>query len=250
VLEATQGRDFASVNEAADRMMTDVLVELRKLKPDVMIEFRQPYIGPLIRKYGNMLRASDCPNSYVANRVKTTDLRLLSGGTAVHADMIMWHHGEPVEIAALQLLNVLFSVPQVSVRLREIPPEHLAMLDFYTGYWRRNRELLLDGEFEAPSPLGNYPALRARRGGRQVVGLYADGVVKLDARAAEAIDIVNAKSSRAVVLDAEGDLGSYRLTVRDCQGRLLRSDRVRLGAGPARFDVPASGLLTLERQRP
>ena len=78
VLEATGGRDFASVNEAADRMMTDVLAELRKVKPDVMIEFRQPYIGPLIRKYGNMFRASDCPNSYLANRVKTVDLRLLT----------------------------------------------------------------------------------------------------------------------------------------------------------------------------
>jgi alpha-galactosidase len=247
VLEATQGRDFASVNEAADRLMTDVLAELRKVKPDVMIEFRQPYIGPLIRKYGNMLRASDCPNSYVANRVKITDLRLLSGGTAVHADMIMWHPGEPVEIAALQLLNVLFSVPQVSVRLQEIRPEHRAMLDFYTGFWRRHRELLLDGEFEALSPLGNYPTLRARRGDRQVVGVYADGIVRLDGQAAEAIDVVNAKNSRAVVLDAQSDLGSYRLTVRDCQGQLVRSDRVRLGQGPSRFDVPVSGLLTLER---
>jgi alpha-galactosidase len=79
VLDATGGRDFASVNEAADRMMTDVLAELRTVKPDVMIEFRQPYIGPLIRKYGNMFRASDCPNSYLANRVKTVDLRLLTG---------------------------------------------------------------------------------------------------------------------------------------------------------------------------
>lgn len=56
-----------------------------------------------------MFRASDCPNSYLANRVKTTDLRLLSGNTAVHADMIMWHYGERVEIAAFQLLNVLFT---------------------------------------------------------------------------------------------------------------------------------------------
>ena len=62
MLEAKGGRDFASVNEATDRMMTDVLAELRRVKPDVMIEFRQPYIGPLIRKYGNMFRASDCPN--------------------------------------------------------------------------------------------------------------------------------------------------------------------------------------------
>jgi alpha-galactosidase len=96
--------------------------------------------------------------------------------------MLMWHPGEPVEIAALQVLNVPFAVPQVSVRLNEIPKDQLAMLDFYTGCWRRNRELLLGGEFEALSPLGNYPVLRARRGGSQIVGLYADWVVKLDGR--------------------------------------------------------------------
>jgi alpha-galactosidase len=34
VLEAIDGRDFASVDEATDRMMTDIMVELRKIKPD------------------------------------------------------------------------------------------------------------------------------------------------------------------------------------------------------------------------
>ncbi len=163
VLAAGDGRDYASVNEATDRMMTDVLAELTKIKSDVMIEFRQPYIGPLIRKYGNMFRASDCPNSYVANRVKTVDLRLLSGATAVHADMTMWHYGERVEIAALQLLNVLFSVPQVSVRLQEIPKDHFAMVQFLTSYWNANRSVLLDGEFEAHAPAALSHADRAQR---------------------------------------------------------------------------------------
>ena len=247
VLEAAGGRDFASVNEAADRMMTDVLAELRKVKPDVMIEFRQPYIGPLIRKYGNMFRASDCPNSYLANRVKTVDLRLLTGDTAVHADMIMWHPTEPVELAAFQLLNVMFSVPQVSVRLREIPKDHFEMIRFYTDYWRRNRAVLLDGAFEAFSPNANYPVVRASRGGKQIVGLYADAVVRLDGSAADAIDVLNAKSSKRVVLDVARDLGRYRLTVRDSQGRTVESRELRLAAGARAFAVPVSGLLSLER---
>ena len=51
--------------------------------------------------------------------------------------MIMWHYGEPVERAAFQLLNVMFAVPQVSVRLQEIPRDHFDMVRFYTDYWRR-----------------------------------------------------------------------------------------------------------------
>ena len=247
-LEAAGGRDFASVNEATDRMMTDILAELKKVKPDVMIEFRQPYIGPLIRKYGNMFRASDCPNSYLANRVKTVDLRLLTGQTAVHADMIMWHYGERVEIAALQLLNVLFSVPQLSVRLREIPKDHFEMVRFYTGYWRDNRPVLLDGEFEARGPAANYPVLIGRAGGKQIAGLFSDMVLRLDGRATDTIEVINAKNSETVVLSAERDLGRYRYTTRDCQGKVVGSGEAVVGSARA-FTVPVSGLLTLERMR-
>jgi alpha-galactosidase len=247
VLEATGGRDFASVNEATDRMMTDILAELKKVKPDVMIEFRQPYIGPLIRKYGNMFRASDCPNSYLANRVKTVDLRLLSGDTAVHADMIMWHYGERVEIAALQLLNVLFSVPQVSVRLQEVPKDHSAMVQFYTSYWRENRRVLLDGEFEALAPAANYPVLIGRAGGKEIIGLYGDTFVRLDGRSPARIDVINGKNSETVILAAAQDVGTYRYTIRDCQGKLVASGQARLGKGTRDFTVPVSGLLALEK---
>ncbi|HEX6739668.1 MAG TPA: glycoside hydrolase family 36 protein, partial [Vicinamibacteria bacterium] len=251
VLEAGGGRDYASVNEAADRLMTDVLAELRKVKPDVMIEFRQPYIGPLIRKYGNMFRASDCPNSYLANRVKTVDLRLLTGDTAVHGDMIMWHYTEPVEQAALQLLNILFSVPQVSVRLQEIPKDHLEMVRFYTAYWNENRAALLDGELAALYPAANYPVVvgTARGGGKQVVGLYGDAFVSLDGRRPPPkLDVVNAKSSETVVLAPAQALGSYRYLVRDCQGRIVKRGQAALSAGVHSFRVPPSGVIAFEKE--
>jgi alpha-galactosidase len=248
VLEARDGRDYASVNEATDRMMTDVLGELRKQKPDLMIEFRQPYIGPLIRKYGNMFRAGDCPNSALANRVKTIDLRLLSGQTAVHADMIMWHPGEPVASAALQLLDILFAVPQLSVRLREVPPDHLQMVKFYTAYWNANRGVLLDGKLEPLFPAANYPIVIASAGDKQIVGLYGDNVVPLEpGRPQQKIDVVNAKSSGGVVLAAAAALGKYRYVIRDCLGKTTKQGQIQLRKGAVDFTVPPSGLLALER---
>jgi alpha-galactosidase len=247
VLEARGGRDRASVNEAADRLLTDVLFELRKVKPDVMIEFRQPYIGPLIRKYGNMFRASDCPNSYLLNRVRTLDLRLLSGNTAVHADMIMWHPGEPVELAAFQLVNVIFAVPQVSVRLGEIPKDHLEMIRFYLSYWNANRNVLLDGKLVPQHPDANYPVVTASDGRKQIVGLYAESVVGVDPAARDAIDVINGKASKQVVLSADKELGPYRYVVRDCQGRVQKKGQVTLKKGVMEFAVPVSGMLTLER---
>ncbi|MGE9270226.1 MAG: glycoside hydrolase family 36 protein, partial [Verrucomicrobiales bacterium] len=134
-LTAENGRDHASVDMAIDELMSEIITRLKTLKPEITIEFRQPYNGPLMRKYGNMLRAVDCPNSALINRNHIVDLRLVADDTAVHSDMIMWHHDEPVESAALQLLNVLFSVPQISVRLADISEDHRAMLKFWLGYW-------------------------------------------------------------------------------------------------------------------
>jgi alpha-galactosidase len=246
-LDASGGRDYASVNAATDRLMTDVAAALRAVKPDVMIEFRQPYIGPLIRKYGNMIRASDSPNAWLTNRVKTTDLRLLSGNTAVHADMIMWHEREPVELAAFQFLNILFSVPQLSVKLREIAAEHLAMIRFYTAYWLANRDVLLDAEIEAPAPLANYPMLSARTREKQIVALYADVVARVTGTTPR-LDLVNAKHSRGVVVAAKTDAGVFKYEVLDCQGRAVRTGTIRLGPAPQEIDVPTSGLVALTKQ--
>ena len=111
------GRDYQSVPEAADRLMSDVIDRLRAIKPDVMIEFRQGYIGPAMRKYGNIFRVGDEPNNAGGNREGSMLLKVLSGNTAVHSDMVMWHYEDTVESAAMQLIHVLFTVPQISVRL-------------------------------------------------------------------------------------------------------------------------------------
>lgn len=247
VFEATGGRDYASLDEAVDRLMTDIMARLRAIRPDIMIEFRQPYIGPLMRKYGNMFRATDCPNMALVNRVRTTDIRLLCGDTAVHSDMFMWHHTDPVEVAALQILNILFSVPQLSVKLNEIPDEHKEMVKFWIRYWNENREVLLDGDFVPVNPSANYPMIASSTPEKTIVGLYNDMVVPLKQASYERIDVVNGKAGTAVVLDLEGNLGRVATTTYDCLGRLHAEKSMTLGRGVHKFNVPPSGLLMIEK---
>ncbi len=248
VLELGEGRDYASVNRATDRLMTDVMLELRKVKPDVMIEFRQNYIGPLMRKYGNMFRAGDSPNAAVDNRVRTIDLRLLSGSTAVHSDMFMWHYSEPVEEAALQFLNILFSVPQLSVRLEDIPEDHRRMVTHYTDYWRRNRQTLLDGRLTPRSPMANYPMVSAATETRNIIALYDDMAVTLHSgHGVDEIHIINAKASTRVVIDPVDPLGAYGARTFDVLGRQVSEEPVSLSRGPVILDVPRSGMVQLTR---
>jgi alpha-galactosidase len=211
-----------------------------------MIEFRQPYIGPLMRKYGNMFRSVDCPNNATQNRVQVTDVRLLAGNTAVHSDMFMWNEQEPVEAAARQLLSVLFSVPQLSVRLSGIPAEHRRMLAFWTQYWKDRRAVLLDGTFVPIGPGEAYPVLIGSARGTTIAGVYADAVVPIGTRTNE-LHLVNGKGSTRIVVDLAEGFGRVRVTVYDTEGYEVQSYKTRLGDGVHAFDVPPSGLVMITR---
>ena len=57
VAEGYAGRDCRGVPEAVERLLTDAMARLKGLKPDLLVEFRQPYVSAAIRRYGNMFRA-------------------------------------------------------------------------------------------------------------------------------------------------------------------------------------------------
>jgi len=243
-LTMDKGRDYANVNEAVDKLLSDAMSALRAINPDIGIEFRQQYIGPALRKYGNMFRAFDCPNDVVSNRIRTTDVKLLCGETAVHSDPQTWHPEEKVELAALQVLNGIFAVPQMSMVLAELPEAHLSMIKFYTNYWNDHKHILLDGQFVPSNPLSNYPTLRAISDGHTILGLYEDYIptITIDNQ----LDIINAKLSEHVVIrnqsDADCDIAIY-----DCKGHTVSQENKRLLSGVTDFNVPPSGLLRITR---
>ncbi len=235
-------RDCKTVPEGLDRLMTDALARLRRLKPDILVEFRQSYIGPAIRKYGNILRAGDCPSDMISNRMRTVNLRLTAGQTAVHSDMLEWHYGETVESAARQILNVLFSVPQISVRLAEIPPDHARMLRFWLGFWQANKEVLLDGVLKPLYPEYNYPLIESERGGERIVLLAAAAcVVPVLTNRHRNTVVVNASETDTIIVDA--DAPCQQVTVQNVFGEPVAT--VALCRGLNKVRVPVSGFLRI-----
>ena len=244
-----EGRDIDSLAEAVDRLLTDVTAALRALKPDVLIEFRQRYIGPVMRKYGNMLRVGDVPNDFQGNRIGMVDVRLLAGETAVHSDMLMWHYDEPVESAAMQLVHVLFSVPQISVRLDEIPEEHNNMLKHYLSFWREHRDVLLDGEFLPEEPGMLYPVVQAKNRDKLVAACYSGRFIDLRGPIPDAVLIVNGTMNEELLINFEEDPGACELTIWDCQGEELQSLEVDFYAEPYMIAVPPAGILQLKAMK-
>ncbi|XMO88033.1 glycoside hydrolase family 36 protein [Algibacter sp. AS12] len=236
--------DFISINAAVDKLLTDVITTLKKINPEVFIEFRQKYVGPAMRKYGNMFRAFDCPGDATMNRVRIADIRMLAGNTAVHSDMITWHNNEQLEVAALQMVNTLFGVPQISVILKDIPKDHLKMVKFYTEYWNANKKLITQGHFTPYRPLANYPIQKVSNSEKLLVGLHDDHVVQLD-ESFNSIDILNAKLSESVIIKIDADFGNFNCRIFNCKGDLVNKKDLKLNKGVMEINVPACGLVQL-----
>jgi alpha-galactosidase len=254
------GWDTPSIQEGAHRLLSDVTRQLQKQKPDILIEFRQPYMGPLMRKYGNIFRAADCPNDAVENRIRILDLRLLAGSTAVHSDMLMWHPEETAEQAALQIINVLFAVPQLSVRLDRLPERHMAMVRYWMGFWLQHRDILLDGRLHPRHPELLYPVVEASLQAKRLTVVYQADAIAVETPADTGNEssahretnkewiIVNGTSQNKVVVELLQAWGTARVTISDCTGVEVQQQIQSLSPGLHSLIVPPSGTVHIQME--
>lgn len=241
--EVQDGRQD-DVGPAMREMLAELRDRLRALRgDDPLVEIRQPYNGPAMFEFGNLVRASDCPADATANRVKTLDIRATAPAAAVHADMLMWDPAAPAEAAARQLHSALFAVPQVSVLLGDQSAEHRAATAFWLRFWLEHRDVLTRGSLDAGRPDELYGTVTAVDDTRAVVAYYAERrVVPLKPNRYREIALVNSTSAARVVLDLEGPAAEYHLDLFDACGRPAGSDRRLLRPGLLSLAVPPSGL--------
>ena len=172
--------DTVSIEEGVEMLLSDVTERLKKINPDIMLEFRQSYVGPAISKYGNIFRAMDCPADPIYNRLLTLNLRLTSDETAVHSDMLMWNNKDTNESVMYQLLAVMFAVPQISVMIENITDDHRKILKAYLDFWKNHRDILLNGELSVCGIEANYTMAQSKKDGTCVSVLYQNVVKALE----------------------------------------------------------------------
>ncbi len=239
------GRDYRSVPEAVDRLLKDVRARLQRIRPDVMIEFRQHYMGPAILQYGDMMRAADCPADPCANRRRVCDLRLTSGAMAVHSDMIVWSPDETPEGAALPILNAIFSTVQYSVRLAQVPKAHGEVIRHWLRFSQDHREALLKGAFRPRHPENGYTSIEGESATERVVAVYSDEVCASTGSADRDVYVINATGKAGLALRLAAPC--EKAEVYDTFGRLVAT--AALPAGLQDVAVPASGYVKLAGRR-
>jgi len=181
--------------------------------------------------------------------VRTLDIRLLSGNTAVHADMLMWHPEDPVESAALQLINVLFAVPQISVKLDRLPADHVKMIAYWLAFWREYRSVLLNGRLEPYHPELLYPLVVASDANKRIAVVYHRTVLTIDLEESQAMIIVNGTRSGGVYIELMTEIESRTMEIKDCMGNVVESSELRLSAGIHALEIPPAGVMILAAGR-
>ena len=234
-LEPDEKRDYPSLEDAIHVLMTEIKSVLTSINPEILIEFRQSYVGPSIRKYGNMLRVGDCPCDILKNRVGIMNLRMTSGETAVHSDMIMWNVEDTPENAALQFASILYGVPQVSMRVDKLPENHYRMLKYYISFWKEWKEVLLEGRLTAKNPESNYSQISSVLVDKAVVTVYTNPVVEITT--AETVT-VNASGYESLIIKG-GENKKYKTV--NCMGEEVASGVITDSV--AEIYVPTAGMI-------
>lgn len=237
-----EGMDIPALQDAVDRLMTDIANELKSIKPDVLIEFRQNYIGPNMRKFGNMFRVTDCPDDYIRNRIGVLDLRLMMENSAVHSDMLMWHNDESAEIVAIQIISILFSVMQYSAKIGEQSDDVIKTSRFWIDFMAEHKDLLLNSNLEVFEPHLLYTWAKASNKDECAVAVYSvDKCIKPDKK--DTVYIANGSEENRIIAEMEDN---YSAEIFNCLGESVQKE-VKIQKGINIFEIPVGGLAILKK---
>ena len=237
-----ESMDIPALQDAVDVCMTEIKNQLSVLKPDILLEFRQCYIGPHMKHFGNMFRVGDCAANYLKNRATILDLRMMMGEQAVHSDMLMLAPSEAPEINAIQIISCMFGVLQYSGRLEEQSTDALEMSRFWLSFLKTHKDLLLSPKLKAYEAHLLYTWAKVTQGNECAIGVYAiDKCIQPDA--VDTIYIANGCTGKRILLELEG---SYQVQILDCRG-YEQDFFTKDFSGISTLPVPVGGLVVLHK---
>lgn len=148
----------------------------------------------------------------------------------------------------MQLIHALFSVPQISMKMSDLSPDHLQMLRTYLKFWREHCELLLQGDLQPLYPHLLYPLVVARHGTRQLAAFYGPLALVCESSPPSTLILVNGAYKSELIIDARGDMGDFSMVTVDCMGETTSRGAIRLVKGLHQVPVPPAGHAILTKQ--
>lgn len=211
------GANNETLGRSLYELLQNVTARLLVLKPDLLIEFRNSYTNLASRSYANIYRSSDVPINFTLNRWQAVMMRLLAPDRAVHLDPALWHPDDSDMNVAVHLINLLVSVPMVSIELDQYPQNHIDLIRYWIGFYNVYRNTLIYGEFKPVLRFGHIPTVYFIGASETIIAIYDEVAVTLDPDV-ETTLLLNASNQPQIrILSPQDtdDMPSYRVIIRD-----------------------------------
>jgi alpha-galactosidase len=240
------GANDQTLGSSFYHLLHDVTERLLAIKRDLLIEFRNSYANLASRSYANIYRSSDVPINFSLNRWQAVMLRLLTPDRAIHLDPALWHCEETNVNVAVHLMNLLVSVPMVSIELDQYPQSHLDLIRYWIGFYNIHRDTLIHGEFKPSLRLGYVPAVYFVGKQETIIAIYDDVSVSL-APGTETIWLLNA-STQPVIRCLKSELqGEHTVISRDLFGKVIQQAKCTFPI--SEFDIEVGGSIEIRLNR-
>lgn len=233
-----ESMDTTSLEEGVEMLISEASARLKEINPEFLIEFRQSYVGPIMAKYGNFFRVTDCPSDPLTNRLFSINLRLTSDKIPVHSDMLTWNKNDTVQGVMYQLLAIMFTVPQISIRFDSITNEHKKALMSFMSFWTEHKETLLDAEIKGYDVDANYTLVKAVSEKESIQVLYQGVVASVDENRTNYIFNSTAQDQIYVELEKDSTCELYNL-----YGEKIA--KTTLSVGVNKIALPSCGMVKI-----
>ena len=219
--------------------------QIAAVRPGFLIELRNRYTNLAARRYGNLYRASDVPLNFAWNRWQVVLARLLAPDRAVHLDPGLWHPDDTDENVAVQLINLICSVPMVSIELERYPQSHIDLIREWIGFYQAHRQTIVHGSFEPTFRLGHVPLIRFTSADERIIGVYDDIAFALGG-GPQPLWVLNASTRPYLDLLPDANAGARRITQYDKFGRIVGQANIHFPV--ARLAVEVGGRVEIRAE--
>lgn len=244
VIDEDKGRDFVSIDFAVDTLYADMKARLRSINPNLFMGQIFPVVGPNLISYQNFLTGFVGVENTQVVREKMVNNRLLYGKFTPFMEVVGITPRETAEDIARKLQSVLFGNPYLSFYMTTLPESSKQTIRFWLDYWKKNHDVIFEGNFEPMQVSRFYPVIKADNEQKVIYMVSEDYTINLPVALTKTIDVINSKTTGNIQFMLGNPSVQYNYEIFNCKGErmekgILKSKSKNL----IDFVVPVAGFI-------
>jgi len=172
--------------------------------------------------------------------------RLLYGKYTPFMEVLAINPRESTEDIARKLQSVLFGNPYLSFYVTTLPDASKQTIRFWLDYWKRNYEVIFDGDFEPMQVSRFYPVIKVDNEQKVIYLVCEDYAINLPIVLTKTIDIINSKTTGNIRFQLSKPDSQYNYKMFNCKGEQIEKGIVKSkNKNSVDFAVPVAGLIRI-----